>query len=192
MKGIIFFILTCISIEAMCFEKLEDSYLVTFGDPEAPKTIIEYFSFQCPHCLKIYREDFAEIKAKYIDTRQVFWIFHPIPMDKVTVQAMDCLSKLNQNEKRIFLQSILDCISQDGSAVLYLIKAMEVFEKPIPDLQEKSYISKTDAFQDAFSFIKQEDKITAIPTLEINGRLYLKDIPDFSFVDKKMQEEKLK
>lgn len=171
------------------FEPLPSNYTVTFGNTDAKTKIVEYFSFTCPHCLSIYRKDFARIKEKYIDCGKVTWIFHPVPMDKLTVQAMDCLSKLSEKDKQIFLEAILDIIPEDESAVLYLEKAMELFESPITRLQEKNYLSKTKAFQDAFLFIKQEDKVSALPTVSINGKLYLQEVPDFAFIDKKLKEE---
>jgi len=189
MKYLILTWMICHFSFASSFEPLPSDYTVTFGDTEAKIKIVEYFSFTCPHCLAIYRQDFACIKAKYIDPGKATWFFHPVPMDKLTVQAMDCLSKLSEKDKQIFLEAILDIIPEDESAVLYLQKAMELFENPLPDLQEKNYLSKTKAFQDAFLFIKQEDKVSALPTVAINGRLYLKEVPDFAFIARKLQEE---
>jgi len=189
MKRLFLGLLLSVNFSAHCLEKLHSDYLVTFGNSEAPTKIVEYFSFTCPHCLMLYKRDFAKIKEKYLDSEKVLWVFHPVPMDLLTVQAMDCLKKLSEREKRLFLEAILDVIPEDDSptSVLFMQKAMELFQKPLPDLQEKDYLSKTQAFQDAFLFIKQEDKIAAVPTIEINGKLLLKEIPEMAFIDKKMQ-----
>ena len=45
------------------------------GDPNAPVTIIEYSDFQCPFCLRHVQQVFPELKAKYIDTGQVRYVF---------------------------------------------------------------------------------------------------------------------
>lgn len=125
---------------------------------------------------------------------QIVWIYHPVPMDFLTIQGMDCLEKLSEIEKRIFLESLLDIMPLDDSKLseCYMQKAMEVFEKPIPKLGEKEYLSNTRAFQNAFLFIKQDDKVKAVPSLEINGKLFLNEIPNLSFVTKKIQEIELR
>lgn len=188
MKNFLLLLFSLLAMQGNCFEKLPSDYLITFGNPEAPVKIVQYFSFNCPHCLSIYREDFKKIKSKYIDTNQATWTYHPAPMDFLTVQAMDCLEKLSDREKRIFLESILDVMPTDDAklTVCYMQKAMELFEKPVKQLSEKDYLSNTRAFQDAFLFIKQTDKINAVPTLEINEKLFLNDVPDISFIDKQM------
>ncbi|MFI5342789.1 MAG: thioredoxin domain-containing protein [Chlamydiales bacterium] len=175
-------------LKGYSLDKLSSDYLIAFGNPDSPIKIVQYFSFTCPHCLTLYRKDFHEVKTKYLET--VSWVFHPVPMDLLTVQAMDCLEKLSAREKRLFLESLLDVIPLDGSAlsVLYMQKAMELFEKPIKELQKKEYLSNTKAFQDAFLFIKQKDKINAVPSVEINDLLYANEIPDIAFIDKKVQE----
>jgi protein-disulfide isomerase len=45
------------------------------GDPNAPVTIIEYSDFQCPFCLRHIQQVFPELKAKYIDTGKVRYVF---------------------------------------------------------------------------------------------------------------------
>lgn len=188
MKELLFLLLSFLPLQIHCFEKLSSDYLITFGNSEAPVKIVQYFSFTCPHCLSIYRGDFKTIKSKYIETNQVMWIYHPVPMDFLTVQAMDCLEKLSDREKRIFLESILDVMPIDDArlTVCYMQKAMELFEKPVKQLAKKEYLSNTKAFQEAFLFIKQPDKISAVPTLEINEKLFLNDVPDISFIDRQM------
>ncbi|MBA3468723.1 MAG: DsbA family protein [Herpetosiphonaceae bacterium] len=49
--------------------------LRALGDPNAPVTIIEYSDFQCPFCLRHVQQVFPELKAKYIDTGQVRYVF---------------------------------------------------------------------------------------------------------------------
>ena len=39
-------------------EKLLERYLVSYGNPNAPIKITEYFSFSCPHCLNLFSSGF--------------------------------------------------------------------------------------------------------------------------------------
>ena len=74
---IVSFALLLFSIEGFCLDKLSENYLVRFGDPEAKVQIVQYFSFQCAHCLGLFRKDFQQIKNDYLDTGKASWVFHP-------------------------------------------------------------------------------------------------------------------
>ncbi len=175
-------------------EKLPDTYQVAFGNPEAKVKVVEYFSLVCPHCLTLFRKDFKVIKEKYIDPGHVYWVFHPVPQDLVTVQALACLKTLTAREQRVFLEALMEEVEIEEPllSTQLMIKAMEIFGKPIPDLQEKEYLSNTDAFQEAFKFLKQEDSIRAIPSVEINSVYFSKEVPDVAFIThqfERLQEE---
>jgi hypothetical protein len=179
---LIFFLPT----QGFCLEKLSSDYLIKFGDSKSKVEVVQYFSFMCPHCLGLFRKDFQEIKCEYIECGKICWVFHPVPMDLLTVQAMDCLEKLSEREKRIFLTALLEVMPLDDSnlSLSYMQKAMEIFNKPVPDLKEREYLSKTRAFQDAFQFLKQKEKIDTVPVVEINGELFLRELPNQEFIKK--------
>jgi len=48
---------------------------MVMGSPTAAVTVIEYASASCPHCARFNNEQFPALKAKYIDTGRVFYIF---------------------------------------------------------------------------------------------------------------------
>lgn len=173
-------------MHGFCLKKLNSDYLIKFGDPDSQVHIVQYFSFMCPHCLELFRKDFQEIKSAYIEEGKVYWEFHPVPMDLLTVQAMDCLEKLSDKDKRIFLSTMLEVMPLDDSSLSlsYMKRAMEIFHHPLPNLQEKEYLSKTRAFQEAFQFLKQKDKVDAVPAVEINGEFFLREIPSQAFIEK--------
>ncbi|SPJ31865.1 unnamed protein product [Candidatus Protochlamydia amoebophila UWE25] len=103
---------------------------------------------------------------------------------------MDCLSKLTPKQKRTLLEALFDSLQvQDGPEVaLFLLQeAMKLFDQPMPNLDEQAYIVQTEAFQAAFQFLKQEDRIQAVPSVEINAELYRQEIPNQAFIEKQMQ-----
>ena len=180
----------CLPACGFSLDKLDEKYLITVGSPDSNVKIIQYFSMTCPHCISLFKKDFKVIKQKHLDTKKASWTFHPVPLDSLTVQLMDCLSKLNEKQKIVLLEALFDTINiQDNSdVVLFLMQeAMKTFNHPISTLDDKNYIIKTQAFTDAFNFIKQEDRLDAVPAVEIGKVLYRRDIPDQAFIEKHMQ-----
>jgi protein-disulfide isomerase len=49
------------------------------GDPASKVTIIEYASASCPHCRAWHMDIFKRLKADYIDTKKVRFIFREFP-----------------------------------------------------------------------------------------------------------------
>ena len=54
---------------------------VVLGSPTAPVTMIEYASMSCGHCAAFHETTFPVIKADYIDTGKVRFIFREFPLD---------------------------------------------------------------------------------------------------------------
>lgn len=50
-------------------------------------TVIEYGDFQCSHCGDFFRQTYATIKANYIDTGKVRWVFRQFPLSQYHPQA---------------------------------------------------------------------------------------------------------
>lgn len=50
------------------------------GDPNAPVVMIEFADYGCPYCVRHHEETFPEIKARYIDTGKVFYMFKDLPI----------------------------------------------------------------------------------------------------------------
>jgi protein-disulfide isomerase len=57
------------------------------GAVNAPVTVIEYASLTCPHCARLHTEVKPRIKADYIDTGRVRWVFRDFPLDRMALNA---------------------------------------------------------------------------------------------------------
>lgn len=183
----VFCLLCLISFSLFSKESLPDKYLIAYGNPDAKTKVVEYFSFACPQCIRLFKEEFNEIQKIYVETKQTQWIFHPYPMDLLTVQAMVCLGKLNDKEKQMFLEAFLpECEGIDGKVgVALLKKAMELLKKPVPDLSSPEFLEKTEAFVAAYRFLSKTP-IQDVPTVDING-VNFKQMPDKKFIDSKIK-----
>jgi hypothetical protein len=170
------------------FEELDSRYCISFGSDLAENRVVEYFSFSCPHCLEIFKNEFKDVEKELIETGKLQWVFHPIPMDMTTLQGMICIDKLTQEEKQIFLEAILlECANSDISDDLIAIlmkKAMEVLGSPIDNLDDMKALEEMEAFDAAFEFVKQEDTLDAVPAFSVNGVLVTDQLPTKSNVKK--------
>lgn len=59
---------------------IESRELTALGDPNAPVTIVEYSDYQCPFCRRHFLETMPQIKANFIDTGQVYYVFKDFPI----------------------------------------------------------------------------------------------------------------
>ncbi len=53
---------------------------ISLGSPKAPVTLIEYASVSCPHCARFAADVFPTLKARYIDTGKVRYLFREAPI----------------------------------------------------------------------------------------------------------------
>ena len=63
---------------------IEDMVL---GDANAPITMIEYASYTCPHCGSFHQNTYPQLKAEYIDTGKVKFIFREVYFDRFGLWA---------------------------------------------------------------------------------------------------------
>jgi len=179
----------CCTGPLISFEQLPAKYQIFYGNPTADIKVIEYFSLACPKCLELYRKDFARLQEKYIETDAVFWVFHPDPADLLTLQAMVCLEKLSDKQKRAFWEVLLQNLEDPSEGPIIMKAAMEALGKPIPELDRLDFLEKQEAFKHTKKFLKQPDVITELPTVQINEKLY-DDFPNRKFLEKTFQSLK--
>src|ERR1700722_3526519 len=57
------------------------------GKPDAPVSVIEFFSLTCPHCAAFAAETMPKIQSDLIDTGKLRWVFGDYPLDQVVLTA---------------------------------------------------------------------------------------------------------
>jgi protein-disulfide isomerase len=60
---------------------------MSIGNPDAAVTVIEYASFTCPHCRAFHEGPFKELKANYIDTGKINFIYREVYFDRFGLWA---------------------------------------------------------------------------------------------------------
>lgn len=60
---------------------------MVLGDPDAPVEMIEYASFTCPHCARFHADVYPQLKADYIDTGKVKFVYREVYFDRFGLWA---------------------------------------------------------------------------------------------------------
>lgn len=55
---------------------------MALGDENAPVTVVEYASFTCPHCANFHKDQAQKLKADYIDSGKVRFIYRDVYFDR--------------------------------------------------------------------------------------------------------------
>lgn len=60
---------------------------MTLGADDAPVTVIEYASFTCPHCATFHNGPLQQMKADYVDTGKVRFVYRDVYFDRFGLWA---------------------------------------------------------------------------------------------------------
>jgi protein-disulfide isomerase len=71
------------------------------GNPDAAVTLIEYASFTCPHCARFHLGPYQQLKADYIDTGKINYIYREVYFDPFGVWA-SALARCGDGPERFF------------------------------------------------------------------------------------------
>jgi protein-disulfide isomerase len=78
--------------------------LRTLGDPNAPVTIVEFSDYQCPFCLRHFQQTMPQLRAEYIDTGRVYYVFKDFPITSLhpvaqrVHEAARCAGEIGDSE----------------------------------------------------------------------------------------------
>jgi len=64
-----------------------DAMAMTMGNPDATVTLSEYASYTCPHCAKFHEDVMPSLKADYIDTGKINFIYREVYFDRLGLWA---------------------------------------------------------------------------------------------------------
>lgn len=74
---------------------------MVLGDPDAPIEIIEYASYTCPHCASFHANQFPQIKANYIETGKVKFVYREVYFDRFGLWA-SMIARCGGSPERFF------------------------------------------------------------------------------------------
>ena len=150
---------------------------MVFGSADAPVTVIEYYSLNCPHCAVFHKQIFPALKAEFIDTGQVRFVFRDFPLNWAAVEAA-VLTHCAGPERYFAAQDALFAsLRQWSSAESTLLAVAEVGEsvgvtraKFKPCVEEGALVKQV---IESFEFANQELGVEGTPTFFINGEKHV-------------------
>lgn len=60
---------------------------ISLGAEDAPLTFVEYASFTCGHCANFHNDNFAKLKAEYVDTGKIRFMQRDVYFDQIGLWA---------------------------------------------------------------------------------------------------------
>jgi protein-disulfide isomerase len=60
---------------------------LVLGQPDAPVTIVEFSDYQCPFCERHFLETWPQLRAEFIETGRVRYVFKDLPLTNIHPQA---------------------------------------------------------------------------------------------------------
>ena len=148
---------------------------LSIGDPSGVP-VIEYGSLTCPHCAVFSKEVFPQLKAAYVDTGKVRFIFREFSRNTLDVAAF-LLARCVGDDKAYAAIELLFA-EQDKWAFVDkplepLIAAMRAagltHDKAMECLKDQK---KADAIAGIAKRASEEIHLTGTPTFVIDGKVY--------------------
>jgi len=87
--------------EAAPAEEAGAIFEMVLGNPDSKVEVIEYASFTCPHCAAFAQNQFVSIKANYIDTGLIKFVYRDVYFDRFGLWAA-MIARCGNNTDRFF------------------------------------------------------------------------------------------
>ena len=146
---------------------------MALGPADAAVTMAEYASITCPHCAAFNENVFPKIKAAYIDTGKIRYVFHEFPLDPIAA-ASSVLSRCIANGDSAKFFAVTDMLfKQDWSKVTKPRETLNLIGKQagLDERQVETCLKDDTLFNGIVASRTNAAKlgVNATPTFLING-----------------------
>jgi protein-disulfide isomerase len=164
---------------------------MALGPANASVTITEYASMTCPHCAAFNAEVFPKIKAAFIDTGKVRYVFREFPLDiKAAAGSMlaRCIAKDDAGKYFAVIDMLFkqqaDWVMNTTETLTRIGKQAGLSQQQVEDcLKDQALLDKIAADQ---KYASEVLKVNSTPTFFINGDV-IKGEASFDEFDKKIK-----
>ncbi|WP_322895052.1 MULTISPECIES: DsbA family protein [unclassified Yoonia] len=153
---------------------------MVLGNPDAAVEVIEYASYTCPHCASFHADQFQELKANYIDTDKIRFVYREVYFDRPGLWA-SMIARSQDNPEFFFSFSDIlyekqrDWLASGDPATI--VEELRTLAKVagLDDAALDAALSdsaKAEALYTWFQANAERDAINSTPSFLIDGRLY--------------------
>ena len=152
---------------------------MSIGNPDAAVTVIEYASFTCPHCADFHGGQFKQLKADYIDSGKINFIYRDVFFDRFGLWA-SMLARCGGQDRFFGLTAMLYDKQKDwigkGDPVGIANELRRIGK--VAGLDEDridACLADQDKAKALVAWYQQNaeaDDVSSTPTLVINGQKY--------------------
>ena len=147
---------------------------MALGPANAPVTITEYSSMSCPHCAAFGENVFPMLRAKYIDTGKVRFVFREFPLDiKAAAASMLARCAADGDAEKFFgtvqllFQQQQMLMAQTNMTLRVIGKQAGMSEQAVETCgRDQTLLDKLAADQ---RFAHEVVKVDSTPTFFLNG-----------------------
>ena len=152
---------------------------MTLGAEEAKVTVIEYASFTCPHCASFHKGPFQSLKADYIDTGKVRFVYRDVYFDRFGLWGAMVARCDGGRDKFFGISDMLyekqrEWTQGEPAAIADNLRRIGKLAGIEPDAVE-ACLNDRDKMQALVSWYQanaEADEINSTPSFIINGRKY--------------------
>lgn len=169
---------------------------MVIGQADAPVEVIEYASYTCPHCANFHEDAWAKLKANYIDTGKVRFVYREVYFDKYGLWAA-MVARCGGAEKYFPISGmIFDTQKEwigDGQPTTIANNLRKIglkaglTKEALDTCLNDNAMAK--AMVAAYQANATKDDVTGTPTFIINGEVHSGEMPYAEFA--KIIDEKL-
>jgi protein-disulfide isomerase len=151
---------------------------MTMGPEDAKVTIIEYASFTCPHCANFHNGPLKDLKAEYIDTGKIRFVYRDVYFDRFGLWA-SMVARCGGPEKFFGIADMLyaqqrDWAQGEPAAIADNLRRIGKLAGIEPDALE-ACLNDRDKAQALVAWYQEnatEHDVNSTPTLIINEKKY--------------------
>lgn len=149
---------------------------LALGDPDAPVTVIEFFSLTCPACQWFHKNIYNRLKPDYVDTGKVRFVLRDFPLNAPALQAAVLAHCAGRDRYFVFVDVLFETFDDWAASGEYTEKLAQIgelggvsrdrFDACLADQDLENSILQSRASGHA------EYEVDSTPTLIVNGERY--------------------
>ena len=149
---------------------------MALGDPNAPVTLIEFFSLTCPHCEWFHKNVYNRLKPEYVDTGRLRYIARDFPLNMPAVQAAILARCAGRDRYFTFVDVLFQTFDDWARSSDYSEKLAQIGELGgVSRDRFDACLADTDlenALFQSMATAQAEYDVNSTPTLIVNGERY--------------------